>query len=253
MTPILLNRRGLIFGTALAMLYISIVPSYLHAGGSQSGNTTYYVQAGGSDGNDGLSRETSFQTLGKAVDTAKRSRIKRITVIGALMESSEQRTSFSRDPESVFFIKDSGRAEITIRGISRAGLNGAGSNKRVIKITGRSNIRFEYITLSNGLLNASNRGNGGGLYISDNAVITFGSGAVVTENSAVQGGGVFVLGSESAQARLILAGGRIINNRAEGSIGEAGAGVYMHYGSCRILAGEIAGNVAVDDNGGGSC
>jgi hypothetical protein len=229
-----------------------ILPSGLHAGGgAQSGNAAYYVYADGSDRNDGLSREAPFQTLGKAIDTAKRGKIKRITVIGTLTESSEQRTSYSRDPDSVFFIKDSGRAEITIRGMNRAGLNASGSKKRVIKIAGKSNIRFEHIAITNGYLNADNPGNGGGVYLKDTSIVTFGNGTSVSENSAVQGGGVYALGSESAQARLTLAGGKIINNRAEGSVGEAGAGIYMQYSICRILSGEITGNVAVDDNGGG--
>ncbi|MDR0568716.1 MAG: hypothetical protein LBG87_05880 [Spirochaetaceae bacterium] len=243
------SGRVFLFGTVLCALAF---PGNLWSGGNaQNGNSAYYVSADGNDRNDGLSRETPFLTLGKALDTVKRSRIKRIAVIGVLTEASEQQTGYDRDPESVFFIKDTGRAEITIRGMGKAGLDAGGTHKRAVKITGRSNIRFEHIVITKGFLNADTAGNGGGIYLLDNGTVALGPGAAVSGNGAIQGGGIFALGSESAPVRVTLAGGKVINNRAEGSVGEAGAGIYMQNGICKMLSGDISDNVAVDDNGGG--
>ncbi|MDR2485337.1 MAG: hypothetical protein LBD55_08080 [Treponema sp.] len=247
----MINRKQLIIGGVLFAIYLSTAPSPLQASGVQSGNAAYYVQALGNDKNNGLSRENPFQTLAKAVDAAKTSRIKRITVIGMLMEESEQHTALTRDPESVFYIKDSGRAEITIRGLNRAQLNAAGTGKRVIKIAGKSRIRFEHIAITHGDLGATSLGAGGGVYVAGGGIIILGNGAAVSGNSAAQGGGVFILGSEAVPVQLILEGGKIVNNTAAGSLGEAGGGLYIHYGLCRILEGEVSGNTASDDNGGG--
>jgi len=49
-----------------------------------TGVTTYYVCADGSDKNTGISEEMPFQTLAKAVESALKTNIKKITVIGTL-------------------------------------------------------------------------------------------------------------------------------------------------------------------------
>jgi hypothetical protein len=252
----MIKRRKQVLWLALLFgVYLGIGPHQLYASGAQTGNYTYYVQAQGSDAHDGLSKEKPFQTLAKAINTAASSRIKRIMVIGLLTEASEQGSPFARDPESVFYIKDSGKAEITIQGFdNRAGLDAVESNKRVIKIEGTSKIRFEQIAVVNGTLKNDDirpvAGNtGGGIYVINRAIVTLGSGAIVRGNTAIQGGGVFVFGE--APTSLILAGGNIINNTAQGLLGEAGGGVYIWNSSFTMLSGEISGNTAVDDNGGG--
>jgi hypothetical protein len=231
------------------MKYIWLILSLLALPGLYAGGNaetgTYYVEARGNDKNDGLSRETPFQTLGKAVDMARRNKIKRITVVGILTEASEQKTAFARDPESVFFIKDSGRTEILIRGLNQGELGAAGTGKRVIKIEGRAAIRFEHIGLTGGFRGLETPGNGGGIY-AETGSITLGPGAEVEGNRGIQGGGVYAV-----SARVTLAGGRIGDNFAEGSIGEAGGGLYLRNCVAKIIDGEITGNTAMDDNGGG--
>jgi hypothetical protein len=226
----------------------------LWAAGVQAADAaTYYVESYGNDDNSGLSRAAPFKTLAKALDSASKSRIKHITVVGTLTEQSECLTGFPRDSESVFSIENTGRTEITIRGINQGKLTAVGTGKRVVKIKGTSRIRFEYLALADGNPRLDP---GGGLYLGDGAAAVLGTGAVVRDNSASLGGGVFVLGAGGAEAGdfpsgLVIDGGKVLYNRAAGFQGEAGGGIYVRYGSCRMRDGEVAENTAEDDNGGG--
>jgi hypothetical protein len=248
-------------------------------GGEDTGGDTsaYYVKASGDDGNDGLSGEAPFRTLAKAVDAARTGAVRHIIVVGTLNEASE--VSPGRElpcflDGTVFYIRDSGAEPLVISGQADARLEGS-PDKRVIAVTGESNIRFENIVITGG--GTAGAGQGGGVYAFNRVRLTLGPGAEVRDNRAayggglcvegaflvleggliadnaagVQGGGVFVLGDDGIPAKFTITAGQVLDNTASGLAGEAGGGVYVRGGVLLMYGGEIAGNSAGDDNGGG--
>ncbi|MDR2661765.1 MAG: right-handed parallel beta-helix repeat-containing protein [Treponema sp.] len=194
------------------------------------GQDTYYVMAGGSDRNDGLSEQTPFRSLFKALVMVTEGPVKTVTVIGPLDLASEQ----SSNKERVFLIQGTGKDRILIRGKSSAALSAAGSGRRVILVKGTANIHFEDIEISGGT--ASSDG-GGGMEIGPGALVTLGPGAVLRDNSSETiGGGVVI----APGGTFTIDGGRILNNRSEG----VGGGVAV-VGKTSVLAfkdGEISEN-----------
>jgi hypothetical protein len=213
----------------------------------------YYVQANGNDQNDGLSANMPFKTLAKAIDMAKHSDIKSIVIGGTLDEKSESSASAQfphcPDGKSIFYIRDSGKELITIKGKNNAQLKGkyahanfndyllAVDAKRIIRIAGNSNILFENIVIIGGNADPNveeglSIAEGGGLLVSANATVTLGEGSVVRRNYACwRGGGAAVIGGT-----LILAGGEICNNTA---MDEEGGGVFVGPRNFSVVDGKI--------------
>ncbi|MDR2211347.1 MAG: hypothetical protein LBO65_07810 [Spirochaetaceae bacterium] len=228
---------------------------------------TYYVMAGGSDRYNGLSTETPFRSLFKALVMAAAGPVKTITVIGRLDLGSEQSTNTNR----VFIIQGTGKDQILIRGMSRgdepAVLSAEESGRRVILVKGTVNIRLENIEISGG----STPDEGGGLGIGAGASVTLGPGSVVRNNragglgggvvvvpggtlfveggrihdnfSTAMGGGVAVVGESSV---LVIRDGEISNNHAQG-----GGGIAIRQGSAFTLFGGIIHDNTADLAGGG--
>jgi hypothetical protein len=198
--------------------------------------SSYYVKAGGNDANDGLSEQNPFGTLAKAIDSAKSGSIKTITVIGVLNAESEAKAdrSFSKDDESVFYIKDSGTVEITIAGkegaMLRGNTTGENSGKRVVSVIGACCVHFENIGISGGV----SHGCGGGLYAAKGAEVALGDGVLLSGNrTRLNGGGAAVAGGT-----LILSGATVKGNTACGN----GGGVYAVKSVFPIVNGEIQNN-----------
>jgi len=231
------------------------------------GQDTFYVKADGSDRNDGLSPETPFRSLFKALVMAAKGSIKTITVMGTLDAASEQ----SSNKERVFLINNIGKDEILIRGLPSAGepavLSAAGSGRRAVLVRGGSPIRFEHIIISGGI----SSGEGGGMGIGPGCTVTLGPGAVIRDNksdnigggvlaapraslivdggiisgnsAATVGGGIAMLGRGGI---LVIKNGEIYNNHAQG-----GGGIAVYQSStCTLSGGTIYGNTA-DLAGGG--
>ncbi|MDR2247997.1 MAG: DUF5018 domain-containing protein, partial [Treponema sp.] len=198
----------------------------------------YYVSASGNDMDPDQyngSEQAPFRTLAYAVYQAVKNEVDHIYVIGTLNDASEggawedtsattTGTSDTFQPsgapsvaggDSVFNINGAGRDgnaawPIYITGIgSNAALQGA-SGKRVISITGGAHITFENIAIQNGG-GTSYAGNGGGMYIGGGSVVKWKSG-VISGNTAVSGGGVYVDNSD-----FQLLAGTITNNMANDS------------------------------------
>ncbi|WP_010257991.1 right-handed parallel beta-helix repeat-containing protein [Treponema primitia] len=195
---------------------------------------SYYVSVRGSDDQDGLGEDRAFKTLRKAVDAAKNSNTKRITIIGILDDKSEA----AGNGESVFAIGDCGPDEILITGTGdgeqAAELRG-GKEKRVLEIYGPAKLRFEYITVSGGNTDSI----GGGIFFENSAELTLGTGVVVRDNHASEGGGLYGL-----TANLYLRGNAAIRNNTV-STDEAG-GILLRSGS--FFMGD---NAEVSGNTGG--
>ncbi|MDR2738291.1 MAG: right-handed parallel beta-helix repeat-containing protein [Treponema sp.] len=161
---------------------------------------SYYVSEYGSDDLDGLGETLPFKTLRRAVDAAKNSNVKRITVIGILDDKSEA----AENGESAFAIGDCGDDEIIITGTGdRAAELRGGTGKRVVEIYGPAKLRFEHITISGGDTAAL----GGGIFVENGAELTLGTGVTVRDNRASEGGGIYGLGAD-----LYLRGNATIRN-----------------------------------------
>ncbi|GHV84025.1 hypothetical protein AGMMS50212_13650 [Spirochaetia bacterium] len=229
-------------------------------------NDTYFVCADGRDANDGLSEQKPFQTLAKAVDSARNGSIKTITVIGTLNKESEAHSVFPKDGqinndreytgdegvffingsgvESVFFISESGKEEITITGINDACLSGGyekenSENKefhygrmRVVKVSGCSNIRFKNIAITGGNISS---------YLSAPLSMTF---SPQTHNiPAGRGGGLYI----SPSAIVTLDKNAVVHGNK--SLVSGGGGVAVVGGRLNLDGGVIRDNYA--EYGGG--
>ncbi|MDR2419685.1 MAG: LysM peptidoglycan-binding domain-containing protein [Treponema sp.] len=226
-----------------SMLGITQMPAQSASVASQSpilaGITTYYVRASGNDTNSGLSETESFKTLTRALNAAADSSIKKVTVIGTL-EMTDIDT---------LTIQNTGADEIIISGKSNVGETAILRRRsdsqwwKTLTISGNSNIRFEYITISGGTY--------GGLVIQD-ATVTLGPGARVRDNTSAYGGGG---GVYIANGRFtMLEGAEILNNASilnepDERVGYGG-GVVLESGSFTMMGGTITGNTA-DTVGGG--
>ena len=221
----------------------------------------YFVSANGNDNNDGLSESMPLRTLAKAFEMANTGDIKSIAVIGTLNQQSEG----GNDANNVFSLSSSIDSEILItgkpgaEGSERAVLSGTGSRRSVVSTYTAGSVRFEYIEISGGELNAENeRGEGVRVVLSRRVVI--GTGTVIRDN---RGAGVYVssisvctmTGGEIRDNRnsgvtnygtFNLQGGTIRNNRSVD-----GGGIYNESGATsRISGGTITGNTATGDGGG---
>ncbi|MDR1388424.1 MAG: hypothetical protein LBJ31_00410 [Treponema sp.] len=206
----------------------------------------FYVTAGGSDRNNGLSEATPFRSLFTAMVRAPGAKVKKIIVVGVLDMQSEQ----TSNEERVFALQGGGRdSVITITGKAncpeeeRAVLSGEGAFRRVVQIRGETNIRFENIEISGG----SSRALGGGLVIGAGAIVTLGPGTVVRNNHSVSGGGGAAV---APGGRLFVSGAVITGNSSEsagGGIACAGERFGMDSGEISNNSAPAGGGIAVFD------
>jgi hypothetical protein len=169
---------------------------------------SYYVSKEGNDNLDGESEKTAFRTLLRAIEAAKCG-FKVIKILGTLDDNSEK----LEDDGSVFIIKDSGADRITIRG----DLSAKGTNKRVLYITGESNIRFLYSTISDGSCKGKCENDNGGGILLNSGILTIGKGVEIKNNQAHTGGGIGIL-----NGRVFLEGGEV-----RGNVADSGGGIYI--------------------------
>jgi hypothetical protein len=211
---------------------------------------SYYVKSGGNDRFDGLSEEKAFKTLARAVDAAKTG-IKRITVIGKLTDKSEQ----TRNAKSVFIIYNTGSELVTITGrtdhsghsVSEAELSAEHAYKRVLKISGNSNLRVMNITISDGHIKESA---GGGILLDEGNLI-LGNEAKVVNNYAKEGGGIAV-GSKGF-LKMVSHDKNMYPSVSHNCAEWNGGGVFVyHKGKFELVNGVISSNKS-ESGGGGVC
>ncbi|MDR1399596.1 MAG: LysM peptidoglycan-binding domain-containing protein [Treponema sp.] len=225
-----------------SMLGITQVPQSVSAAPLSpvlTGVTTYYVRASGNDTNNGLSETESFKTLTRALNAASGSSIKKVTVIGTLEMTDVD----------ILTIQNTGADEIIISGKSSIGetavlrRRAASQWWKTLTISGNSNIRFEYITISGGTY--------GGLVIQD-ATVTLGPGARVRDNTSAYGGGggVYIANGKFT----MLEGSEVSNNASMLSDSDErvgyGGGVVLESGNFTMMGGTISGNKAETAGGG---
>jgi hypothetical protein len=188
---------------------------------AQNNETSYYVSSNGNDSNNGLSEETAFKTLSKAVIailaqeyilSGITDNVNKITIIGTL-NTPETRS----DSPYVFLLSTIGiTQEIVISGkrgstgSERAILSGAGTKRGVLVIT-TANVRFENIEISGG------EDRGFGIWVTGGSTLTLGAGAVVRNN---QKQGILI----NERSTVVLDGGEIRENKWSGIIVGPGEG-----------------------------
>ena len=225
-----------------------------------TGVTSYYVRADGNDSNAGTLEDRPFKTLAKAVQTASKTKVKTITVIGKLAGETE--------------INNSGTDEILITGKAdtsdseKAVLTTSTEEENTIVITGNSNIKLEYITLNtitylpiiytegdkvkltlgknvvvygNGKDAKEWASSGGGILITKGGTLIMMDNSTVTNCMAEAGGGVLILGSKM----FIQDNAVISNNYAD----IAGGGIFVNHSTLEMKNNAIIkGNTAFGDN-----
>jgi hypothetical protein len=204
---------------------------------------TYYVSAHGDDAGEGLTAESALKTLKKALDLARvEGAHKTITVLGTLNADSEG----SAEGSSVFDIRNTGDALITIKGAEGAKLSAFNTGRRVIQLFGRARLRLENIEVSGGGIADQEiaRGGGGGILVVNGASLIAGQGAVIRDNRAQAGGGVAVGNRGSV---FTLEGGEVRDNN---SATDGGGILAIAEGSVTIAGGVVAGNTAAAQGGG---
>jgi hypothetical protein len=204
---------------------------------------TYYVSAAGDDARNGLTEENAVKTLKKALELARdEGAHKTITVVGTLNADSEG----PEEENSVFEIRNTGDAMITIRGAAGAKLSAFNTGKRVMRVFGAVRLRLEDIEVSGGRIADQDivKGGGGGALVVNGATLIAGKGAVITGNQAQAGGGVAVGNKGSA---FTLDGGEV---RENSSASDGGGVLVISEGAATIAAGKIEGNTAAAQGGG---
>ncbi|MDR1249861.1 MAG: hypothetical protein LBK63_11220 [Treponema sp.] len=226
-----------------AILAVLALSAWMGCASSPIATDTYYVNASGDDERDGLSVESAFRTLKKALGAAREEGAhKIITVIGTLNADSEGASEGS----SIFEVRNTGDAVITIRGTSSAKLSALNSGKRVLQLFGNVRLRLEHIEVSGGSIADPDitRGGGGGALVANGAALILGNAAVIRDNRAQAGGGVVVGNKDSS---FILEGGEV---RENSSASDGGGILAILEGSVKIAAGRVANNTAAAQGGG---
>ena len=103
--------KKLSFVLSIFLIGTALLGSCQIFGKAPSGDS-YFVHREGNDRNDGLSQETPFRSLFKAMAMAVNTPIKTITVMGTLDAQSEQSTNRER----VFLIQGMNSEPVLIRG-----------------------------------------------------------------------------------------------------------------------------------------
>ncbi len=143
-------------------------------------------------------------------------------------------------------------------------LNGCSIDRKLFKPISNGAVIYVYSTMTivdsnNGeysvsrffkggaVMNGSNSGRGGGIVVSDNAVLNFNGGAILNCVSTDDGGAISVIGSG---AKLNVNGGSFYGNRTYDSSGECcGGAIYSSKAIVNISNAAFEGNYA-EDNGG---
>lgn len=214
--------------------------------------TSYYVSADGNDKNDGISEETPFKTLDKALEMASKSVVKKITVIGTLRGNASTEHLEPAIPRNIdkqtendsigtaqFHgdYKDQNPFEILITG--KTGANGR--ERAVLTSAARpalavlcSVIRLENIEVS---------GCKDGTVIVAYGDLTLGKGARITGNSSRVGSGVYV----HRGTFIMCDDAQVTNNEGVDNVG-----IYLENGSVGVLLNNaiVADNKAKNNGGG---
>jgi len=200
-----------------------------------TGVTTWYVKETGRNSNNGISEETAFKTLEKAIKQASKTSIKTIIVIGTITSKTIVDTYTFDDEILITGKPDATEAEQAVVR-SSIGLSGILNGKFK-----PSAIKLEHITLN---------GNGTQfkyalLQVTEGAKITLGTGAKVINNNASYGGGVW---AGNGATFVMESDAEISGNKAN-----YGGGVYIYNATFIMKDDAVIKDNSADRSGGGVC
>ncbi len=145
-----------------------------------------------------------------------------------------------------YYLTDDISGNITVKGEVTLCLNGhtitGDGNGSVITVSNNANFTLCDCT-SEGVITGGDAGFGGGVVINDGSQFIM-NGGLITDNTAIRGGGVCV-GYNTGSGTFIMNGGKITDNNAN-----FGGGVCVMSNMFEMKGGEISGNTANNDGGG---
>jgi len=251
------------FVVVLLVCCVSTPQSTQATSTTDSVEISYYVRADGDDSNAGISENTPFATLSKAIQVAMTTPVKKVTLIGTITDS--------------ITISDSGAEEIFITGKPDASEHEKAVlvvlNQTALEISGDSNIRLEHIVLQG--KSEANNAISRGITI-NGAVVTLGNNVLITQFATNNGAGVFlqagnlymtgnatIAGNIARRSgggiymnggTLVMDGNSAIRNneaRSPNSIDAGGGGIFMWGGTAELKENSlITGNTAKVSGGG---
>jgi len=239
-----------------------------------AGTESYYVRADGNDRNAGTSEDAPFKTLTRAIEVASKTSVKKITVIGTLVEevsTENAATSLWRknwdDPNPAEILitgkpnaTDDEKAVLTsqrdhvliihialairLENIEISGKKGSNNNSAVYIVGGE-------LTLAQGAKITNNIGSG--VVVSFGGLLIMRDNSEISNNEARVGGGIVLQNNEGSGYRLkrnctaiLLNNTLVTNNRAA-----YGGGIVMSGSELVMMDNVIVSNNTASDWGGG--
>lgn len=202
-------------------------------------NRDVYVSVDGDDTADGLTSQTAFKTIGRALGKVYGNSENPVTIHIGQGTFSPDSTGENYPLQLIDYVSLCGSGiDITILDAQA----NESSRNRVIIIKNASNLSIDSLTITGGYVDTYYAGGfGGGIYCNNSSPQL--TSLRITGNSAHSGGGIFCYrNSEPAMDNVT-----IDNNNAD----ELGGGLYCYASSPVIENSVISNNVAKDDNGGG--
>jgi hypothetical protein len=270
-----MTKKGFVFGLSGAALLIGLM--FAGCGSAPkaadlTGVTSYYVRANGNDKNAGISEDAPFKTPVRAVEAAAKTTVKKITVIGTLVENVKIAATDSTIKLPTKFMDVTGEKsieEVMANQVGVATINwsldegdpdeilitckpGASAVERAV-LTPASNdpkavatltIANSTVRLANIEISGMNSNGDMSVILVAFGTLTLEQGTKITKNVSAGATGIFAVG-----------GVVIMRDDAEfsGNEGKDNAGFYLDRGSVAVMFGKslISGNKAKGGNGGG--
>ena len=225
-------------------------------------DTTPAVYVNGISGDDsayGLSVDTPVRTLKQAEAIAREKGYSRIYVTGTLSVSGEETWSLAegltvkRYPDydgNLIAVKDGGSLTLKDIVLDGAADLGAKDSQSLVNVKGGGSLTLDEgaVLQNNSRVDPDTNAYmaGGAVYVDEKGTFTMNEGALVRDNAASYGGGVFVKGE------FIMNGGVIEDNRAvaPGGQNKASGGVMLYAGGKMTLKDGILRNNDSDYIGG---
>lgn len=212
----------------------------------------WYVSAAGNDGSEGSETEAlasitgALEKIGAAYaapDPAWPGKAEGIPVPAYIYVEGNITGTGAEDSAIEITSLSAGSGDyppIEIRGKDgdQPGVLSGGNGQRILHVKHNRVILGPNLRITGG----TGDGNGGGVYIDEGGFLTL-TGTEITGNSAVQGGGVYTAGSDTAPGIFNMISGSISGNATIGNPNAAGGGVYAgSYGVFTMTGGAVTGN-----------
>lgn len=238
----------------------TVYPTYTEDRSLKYGTNTFYVSQNGSDTNNGLTPNTAFASVQKAVDSVLADPVDDmyITIDGRI---TTRGSSSAHDTNSMVHIDPNSAINLTIQSLTEDGaiIDATGLNKRVMKVAGTGlNLTLHNIMLTGGnFYNASSSSlSGGGGLLIHNANVTLKNVNISnnkvrvnpsTSSSYPGNGGGLLVETATTNYTLVMEDVIISDNSAASN----GGGIMVEGNHCTVSMNNvvISGNSSGDGGG----